>query len=98
MSKFSDNIVSELLKGHEPFLECDRYPSGDVYDHLTQAQFQYSHAYLQELRGREHGHFLTFLQINGIANGIRPDCSFACFQPVTGWPAKLGVGQTMYAN
>ena len=41
MSMTGDNIVSELLKGHETFLECDRYPSGDVYDHVVHAQLYY---------------------------------------------------------
>lgn len=35
------------------------------------AQFYY-HAHPQELRGGEHGHFHTFLQANGIPDGMRP--------------------------
>ena len=38
MSMTGDTIVSELLKGHETFFECDHYSSGDVYDHVTHAR------------------------------------------------------------
>ena len=71
LSKTGDNIVGELLKGHETFFEWDHYPTGDVYDHVTHAQFYY-HAHPQELRSGEHGHFHTFLRANGIPDGIRP--------------------------
>ena len=30
LSKTGDNIVGELLKGHETFFEWDHYPTGDV--------------------------------------------------------------------
>ena len=51
--------------------EWDHYPTGDVYDHLTHAQFYYQ-AHPQELRSGEDGHFHTFLRANGIPDGIRP--------------------------
>jgi hypothetical protein len=47
------------------------YPTGDVYDHESHAQFYY-HAHPQELRGGQHGHFHTFLRANGIPDGMRP--------------------------
>ncbi|MGB0629171.1 MAG: DUF6969 family protein [Alphaproteobacteria bacterium] len=71
LSKTGDNIVGELIKGHETFFEWDHYPTGDVYDHVSHAQFYY-HAHPQELRSGEHGHFHTFLRANGIPGGIRP--------------------------
>ena len=71
LSKTGDNIVGELIKGHETFFEWDHYPTGDVYDHVTHAQFYY-HAHPQELRSGEHGHFHTFLRANGIPDAIRP--------------------------
>ena len=47
------------------------YPTGDVYDHESHAQFYYN-AHPQELRGGEQGHFHTFLRANGIPDGMRP--------------------------
>ena len=31
LAKTGDNIVGELIKGHESFYEWDHYPPGDVY-------------------------------------------------------------------
>jgi hypothetical protein len=71
LSKTSDNIVGELIKEHETFFEWDHYPTGDVYDHISHAQFYY-HAHPQELRSGEHGHFHTFIRANGIPDGLKP--------------------------
>lgn len=71
LAKTDDNIVGELLRGTEGFYEWDHYPSGDVYDHESHAQFYY-HAHPQELRGGEHGHFHTFMRPLGMPEGIRP--------------------------
>ena len=38
-SKTGDNIAGEFLKGPENFFKLDHYPTGDVYDHATHAQF-----------------------------------------------------------
>ena len=56
LSKTGDNIAGELLKGRENFFERDHYPTGDVYDHATRAQFNYND-YPGELISSEHGHF-----------------------------------------
>ena len=71
LSKMGDNTVGELLSGAEGFYERDHYPEGDVYDHVTHAQFYY-HAHPQELRGGEHGHFHTFMRANGMPDSVRP--------------------------
>jgi hypothetical protein len=65
------NIVGELLRGVETFLEWDHYPAGDVYDGTSHAQFYY-HAHPQGMRSREHGHFHTFMRPRGMPDGIRP--------------------------
>lgn len=71
LAKTGGNIVGELLRGVETFYEWDHYPAGDVYDSATHAQFYY-HAHPQPLRGREHGHFHTFMRPRGMPDGIRP--------------------------
>lgn len=71
LAKTGDNLVSELLRGHETFYEWSHYPPGDVYDAESHAQFYY-HAHPQHERSGEHGHFHTFLRANGIPPSIRP--------------------------
>tara|TARA_Y100001934_G_scaffold192300_1_gene226713 strand:- start:25934 stop:26692 length:759 start_codon:yes stop_codon:yes gene_type:complete len=71
LAKTEDNIVGELIRGHEQFYEWDHYPTGDVFDQETHSQFYY-HAHPQELRGGEHGHFHTFLRPKGMPRGVQP--------------------------
>lgn len=71
LGKSGENMVSEVLHGQGEFFEWDHYPKGDVYDHVTHAQYYY-HAHPTGLRGDEHGHFHTFLRPKGMPKGIRP--------------------------
>lgn len=71
LGKSGENIVAEVLRGEGEFFEWDHYPKGDVYDHVTHAQYYY-HAHPAGLRGDEHGHFHTFLRPKGMPKGIRP--------------------------
>ena len=71
LARTGDNLVGELLKGHETFYEWTHYPTGDVYDPESHAQFYY-HAHPQDQRTGEHGHFHTFLRANGIPESVRP--------------------------
>lgn len=72
LAKTGDNVVGELLRGHETFYEWDHYPPGDVYDHETHAQYYY-HAHPEDQRfAGEHGHFHTFLRAGGMPSGIAP--------------------------
>ena len=72
LAKTGDNLVGELLKGHETFYEWDHYPPGDVYDRETHGQY-YDHAHPGEDRfEREHGHFHTFIRPRGMPPGIKP--------------------------
>ena len=80
LAKTGDNLVGELIKGHDTFYEWDHYPPGDVYDRETHAQFYY-HAHPVEERFRsEHGHFHTFMRPRGMPPGIKP-------APVPGYEA-----------
>ncbi len=72
LAKTGDNVVGELLKGHETFFEWDHYPPGDVYDSEFHGQFYY-HAHPPEQRfDEEHGHFHTFLRPKGMPPGVKP--------------------------
>ncbi len=72
LAKTSDNIVGELLRGHETFFEWDHYPPGDVYDNESHSQFYY-HAHPPDQRFEsEHGHFHTFMRPKGMPSGIKP--------------------------
>jgi len=67
LQKSGDNIVGEILRGSETFVELDHYPEGDIYDPASHSQYYY-HAH----REGEHGHFHTFLREAGMAQGIKP--------------------------
>ncbi len=69
LAKTGDNIVGELLKLYDDFVEWDHYPEGDIWDHHSHAQFYY-HAHPPEERPGEHGHFHTFLRPKGMPEGM----------------------------
>ena len=72
LAKTGDNVVGELLRGHETFFEWDHYPPGDVYDSEFHGQFYY-HAHPPDQRfENEHGHFHTFMRPKGMPAGIEP--------------------------
>ena len=72
LGKTGDNVVAEILRNQGTFYEWDHYPSGDVYDHGSHAQYYYhAHPVAQRFEG-EHGHFHTFLRPKGMPAGIRP--------------------------
>lgn len=79
MKKGGINIVGECLKGQGTFYEFDHFPSGDVYDEETHAQYYY-HSH-RGLAG-EHGHFHTFLRQGAIPENIRP----VPYEGETKWP------------
>jgi hypothetical protein len=69
LEKAGLNLVGEVLKGEGTFYEMEHYPSDDVYDAGSGAQYYY-HAH-RGLPG-EHGHFHTFLRASGMPQGVRP--------------------------
>lgn len=72
LAKTGDNVVGELLRGHDTFYEWDHYPRGDVYDRESHGQFYYhAHAAEERFEG-EHGHFHSFLRPKGMPPGIKP--------------------------
>jgi len=72
LAKTGDNIVGELLRGHETFYEWDHYPPGDVYDQETHGQYYYHAHVIEERFKNEHGHFHTFLRPRGMPPGLAP--------------------------
>lgn len=79
LDKAGLDLVSEVLRGQGTFYELEHYPSDDVFDRYTHAQYYY-HAH----RGAaEHGHFHTFLRAPGMPESVAP-------VPYTGeeiWPS-----------
>ena len=71
LARTDDNVVSELLRGHETFYEWDHYPKGDVYDRQSHSQYFY-HAHPGGFRDTEHGHFHTFVRAKGLPRGMKP--------------------------
>ena len=62
------DLVSEVLRGQGTFYELEHYPTDDVFDRDTHAQYYY-HAH----RGAgEHGHFHTVLRAPGMPERVAP--------------------------
>lgn len=73
------NVVGEILRGQETFVEMAHYPPDDVFDADSHAQYYY-HAH----RGAaEHGHFHTFLRAGGMPDGVAPAKAVEASEP---WP------------
>ncbi len=68
LQRSADNVVGEVLRGNEPFIELEHYPPGDIYDPGSHSQYYY-HAHRP---GGEHGHFHTFLREQGMAASMQP--------------------------
>jgi hypothetical protein len=59
----SKNLVLDVLRGSDRFIEWDHYPSGDVYDEHSGCQY-YFHAHGPGDRAeKDFGHFHTFMEI-----------------------------------
>lgn len=69
LAKAGRNIVGEVLRDTEAFVELNHYPDDDVFDRDTQSQYYY-HAH-RGLEG-EHGHFHTFIRPRGMPDGMHP--------------------------
>ncbi len=59
----SKNLVLDVLRGSDAFVEWDHYPSGDVYDEHSGCQY-YFHAHAPGDRDDgDFGHFHTFMDV-----------------------------------
>ena len=75
LAKSGDSILGLVLGGAAGGDPADwtHYPSGDVYDGATHAQYFYHrHAAETARRDGEHGHFHTFMRPRGMAPGTLP--------------------------
>lgn len=78
LAKAGLNIVGEVLRGEDEFIELDHYPPDDVFDEETHGQYYY-HAH----RSMEHGHFHTFMRAGGMPTGVVPCVERLAEEP---WP------------
>lgn len=74
------NIVGEVLRNQGTFYEFEHYPTNDVFDEDSHAQYYY-HAHRPE--AGEHGHFHTFIRQPGMPPGVMPiphvaGCEWPC--------------------
>lgn len=69
LKKAGLNIVGECLRGQGTFYQMNHYPEGDVYDSESHSQYYYHNH--REAMG-EHGHFHTFMRVNGMQEGTSP--------------------------
>jgi hypothetical protein len=66
------NIVTEVTAGEAAIVEWQHYPAEDAYDAHSHGQYFY---HTHPLPGRplqEHGHFHTFLRVEGMPAGVAP--------------------------
>lgn len=71
LAKTAHNLVGEVLRGDGTFTEWNHYPTGDVYDPESHAQYYY-HAHPRDSRPfEEHGHFHLFLRARGMPARVR---------------------------
>jgi hypothetical protein len=62
LANTQDNLVSDILRFSDNFVEWDHYPKDDVKDSSSGAQYYY-HAHPNSKRGfTEHGHFHSFMK------------------------------------
>lgn len=62
LANTNDNVVSDLLRFSDKFVEWDHHPKGDVKDKLSGSQY-YFHAHTSPNREfQEHGHFHLFMK------------------------------------
>jgi len=71
LAKSGDNIVGEVLRNQNEFLQWNHFPEGDVFDRDSGAQYYY-HAHPPDERPEEHGHFHLFLRPKGMPEDMRP--------------------------
>lgn len=81
LAKTGDNLVGEVLKGQGAFTAWAHYPTGDVHDPMSHAEYYYhahgaspgtTPAFARADGRREHGHFHCFLRASGMPPGVRP--------------------------
>ena len=76
LQKSDTNVVGEILKTSENFVEWEHVPNEDVYDRHSHCQYYYhTHQKSEDgsnLHDDEHGHFHTFIRGKGMPDSIKP--------------------------
>ncbi len=90
LQKSETNVVGEILKTADKFVEWKHLPPKDVYDRKTHSQYYY-HAHSKSKDGKglhddEHGHFHTFIRGKGIPQDIKP-------LPLEGYDPKMAISK-----
>lgn len=69
LHKAGDSLITVALRDSGDFLEWDHYPTGDVYDPISRAQY-YFHSHPPDDRvDPDYGHFHTFVRLPGGEHG-----------------------------
>ena len=76
LQKSETNVVGEILKTTEKFIEWEHIPNEDVYDKHSHCQYYY-HTHQKsksgdDLHDDEHGHFHTFIRGKAMPGNIQP--------------------------
>jgi hypothetical protein len=75
LQKSQTNVVAEILRVADEFVQWEHYPEDDVIDHDSHSQYFY-HTHAPDERrdpwGDEHGHFHTFLRRKGMPADVAP--------------------------
>ncbi|MDF1653636.1 MAG: hypothetical protein P1U34_00840 [Coxiellaceae bacterium] len=72
LKRSGSNIVWEILRQSDKFLQWNHYPKGDVYDKQTHSQYYYHAHEPDDKRLPEHGHFHLFVRKKGMPKHIQP--------------------------
>ncbi len=80
LEKAGLNVVGEVLRGQGEFVEYEHYPTDDVFDSESHAQYYY-HSHRPE--NGEHGHFHTFVRAGGMPHDMQPATMPQVSEP---WP------------
>lgn len=72
LERTGSNVVWEILRQSDKFIEWDHYPKGDVYDKQTHSQYYYHTHSPSPNRPQEHGHFHLFVRKKGMPDHAVP--------------------------
>lgn len=76
LANAKQNVVGELLRFTDKFMEWNHVPPKDILDPISYSQYYY-HAHPKsksgtEIHDDEHGHFHVFMRGKGIPDNIKP--------------------------
>jgi hypothetical protein len=81
LEKTQSNVVWEILRQCQPFVEWDHYPKDDVYDKQSHCQYYYHAHPATNTRAPEHGHFHLFMHPKGFQRCYTPIYQTKATQP-----------------